>query len=181
MPSPTATRSPSSRWACCASRTCSKQQWHPINDFSFILGVSGYTFGFVVKADSPHKSFNDYIDAARKAPGKINYGSTGNGTSPHLLMEEVAAAAKAQLNARALQGQRRPDAGAARRPRDGGQRRHRLGQVRRWRADAPARHLRREPHQALAERAHGEGPRLRRGVAVRPTAWSAPRAWTRRC
>lgn len=75
----------------------SKQQWHPINDFSFILGVSGYTFGFVVKADSPHKSFNDYVDAARKAPGAVNYGSTGNGTSPHLLMEEVAAAAKVQL------------------------------------------------------------------------------------
>lgn len=74
-----------------------KQQWHPINDFSFIVGVSGYTFGFVVKSDSPHKGFNDYVEAARKAPGAVNYGSTGNGTSPHLLMEEVAAAAKVQL------------------------------------------------------------------------------------
>lgn len=74
-----------------------KQQWHPIDDFSFILGVSGYTFGFVVKADSPHQSFNDYIEAARKAPGSVDYGSTGNGTSPHLLMEEAAAAAKVQL------------------------------------------------------------------------------------
>jgi tripartite-type tricarboxylate transporter receptor subunit TctC len=74
-----------------------KQQWHPINDFSFILGVSGYTFGFVVKADAPFKTFNEYVEAARKAPGGVNYGSTGNGTSPHLLMEEVAAAAKVQL------------------------------------------------------------------------------------
>jgi tripartite-type tricarboxylate transporter receptor subunit TctC len=75
-----------------------KVAWDPINDFSFIIGVSGYTFGFVVRADSPYKTFNDYIDAARKAPGAINYGSTGIGTSPHLLVEELADAAKVQLN-----------------------------------------------------------------------------------
>lgn len=74
-----------------------KTQWHPINDFTFIMGVSGYTFGFVVKADSPHKSFKDYIEAARKQPGKIDYGSTGVGTSPHLLLEELADAAKVEL------------------------------------------------------------------------------------
>jgi tripartite-type tricarboxylate transporter receptor subunit TctC len=75
-----------------------KTQWHPVNDFSFIIGVSGYTFGFVVRADSPYKSFKDYIEAARKSPGKIDFGSTGNGTSPHLLVEEVADAAGVQLN-----------------------------------------------------------------------------------
>jgi len=75
-----------------------KVPWHPINDFSFILGVSGYTFGFVVRADSPFKTFKDYVEAARKEPAKVNYGSTGVGTSPHLLIEEVAAAAKVELN-----------------------------------------------------------------------------------
>jgi tripartite-type tricarboxylate transporter receptor subunit TctC len=74
-----------------------KTAWHPLNDFSFIIGVSGYTFGFTVRADSPYKSFNDYIEAARKAPGQINYGSTGTGSSPHLLMEELAGNAKVQL------------------------------------------------------------------------------------
>lgn len=75
-----------------------RTNWHPINDFSFILGVSGYTFGFVVRADSPYKTFQDYVEAARKEPGKIDYGSTGTGTSPHLLMEEVAAAVGIKLN-----------------------------------------------------------------------------------
>jgi tripartite-type tricarboxylate transporter receptor subunit TctC len=75
-----------------------KVAWDPINDFTFIIGVSGYTFGFVVRADSPYKTFNEYIDAARKSPGAINYGSTGIGTSPHLLVEELAAAAKVDLN-----------------------------------------------------------------------------------
>lgn len=75
-----------------------KTNWDPINDFSYILGVSGYTFGFTVRADSPHKTFNEYIEAARKQPGAINYGSTGTGSSPHLLMEELAGNAKVQLN-----------------------------------------------------------------------------------
>jgi tripartite-type tricarboxylate transporter receptor subunit TctC len=74
-----------------------KVAWHPINDFSFILGVSGYTFGLTVRADSPFKTFNDYIDAARKQPGKVDYGSTGIGTSPHLLMEELEVNAKVHL------------------------------------------------------------------------------------
>jgi len=75
-----------------------KTAWNPLTDFSFILGVTGYSFGFVVKADSPYKTFNDFLEAARKQPGKIDFGSTGTGTSPHLLIEEVADAAKVELN-----------------------------------------------------------------------------------
>ncbi|HEY9239146.1 MAG TPA: tripartite tricarboxylate transporter substrate binding protein [Burkholderiaceae bacterium] len=75
-----------------------KVQWDPLKDFTFIVGISGYTFGFTVRADSPYKTFNEYIEAARKAPGKIDYGSTGTGTSPHLLMEELAGNAKVELN-----------------------------------------------------------------------------------
>ena len=75
-----------------------KTAWNPLTDFSFIIGVTGYSFGFVVRSDSPYKSFNDFIEAARKQPGKIDFGSTGTGTSPHLLIEEVSDAAKVELN-----------------------------------------------------------------------------------
>jgi len=75
-----------------------KTAWSPLTDFSFILGVTGYTFGFVVRSDSPYKTLADYLDAARKQPGKIDFGSTGIGTSPHLLIEEVSDVAKVQLN-----------------------------------------------------------------------------------
>jgi tripartite-type tricarboxylate transporter receptor subunit TctC len=75
-----------------------KTQWHPLNDFSFIIGITGYTFGFVVRSDAPYKTFDDYVQAARRAPGQISFGSTGVGTSPHLLIEQVSAAAKIQLN-----------------------------------------------------------------------------------
>jgi len=74
-----------------------KVSWHPVDDFTFIMGLSGYTFGMTVRADSPFKAFNDYIEAARKQPGAINYGSTGAGSSPHLLMEAVAINAKVKL------------------------------------------------------------------------------------
>ena len=75
-----------------------KTAWNPLTDFSFILGITGYTFGFVVRSDSPYKTLADYLDAARKQPGKIDFGSTGIGTSPHLLIEEVSDVAKVQLN-----------------------------------------------------------------------------------
>ena len=67
-----------------------KLPWDPVRDFTYIIGVSGYTFGVVVKSDSPFKSFRDLLDYAKANPGKMSYASTGNGTSPHLMMEEVA-------------------------------------------------------------------------------------------
>jgi tripartite-type tricarboxylate transporter receptor subunit TctC len=74
-----------------------KVGWDPLKDFTYIIGVSGYTFGVVVKNDSPFKTFKDLIDYAKANPGKLSYGSTGTGTSPHLLMEEVAHKAGVQL------------------------------------------------------------------------------------
>ncbi len=67
-----------------------KVAWDPVRDFTYIIGLTGYTFGVVVKSDSPIKSFRELLDYARANPGKFSYGSTGTGTSPHLLMEEVA-------------------------------------------------------------------------------------------
>lgn len=75
-----------------------KVSWDPLTDFTYIIGVTGYTFGFTVRSDSPYKTFDDYIAAARARPGLIDYGSTGVGTSPHLLMEEIALNAGVKLN-----------------------------------------------------------------------------------
>ena len=74
-----------------------KASWDPLKDFTFIIGITGYTFGVVVKSDSPFKTFNDLLAYARANPGKMAFGSTGNGTSPHLLMEEVAMKAGVQF------------------------------------------------------------------------------------
>lgn len=40
----------------------------------------------VVNASSPHKTAKDVVAAAKAKPGKLNYGSSGNGTSNHLIM-----------------------------------------------------------------------------------------------
>jgi tripartite-type tricarboxylate transporter receptor subunit TctC len=67
-----------------------KVDWDPLRDFTYVIGLTGYTFGVVVRADSPIKSFGELLDYARANPGTLSYGSTGTGTSPQLLMEEVA-------------------------------------------------------------------------------------------
>jgi tripartite-type tricarboxylate transporter receptor subunit TctC len=74
-----------------------KVDWDPIADFSYILGVAGYTFGIVVKADSPFKSFQDLLTYAKANPGKLSYATPGTGTSLHLAMEEIGAKAGVQF------------------------------------------------------------------------------------
>jgi tripartite-type tricarboxylate transporter receptor subunit TctC len=74
-----------------------KMQFDPLRDFTYIACLTGYTFGIVVKADSPIKSIKDLVQYAKANPGKFNYGSTGNGTTPHLAVEEFASKAGIQL------------------------------------------------------------------------------------
>ena len=74
-----------------------KVDWDPIKDFTYIIGLAGYTFGVVVRTDSPFKTFQDLLDYARANPGKLSYATPGTGTSLHLAMEEVAAKAGVQF------------------------------------------------------------------------------------
>ncbi len=68
-----------------------KVSFDPQKDFTYIINLTGYTFGFVVRADAPWKTFREFLDFAKANPGKVNYGSTGTGTSPHLIMEMIGA------------------------------------------------------------------------------------------
>ena len=61
--------------------------YDPVRDFAWITTVLTYPFVVVVKADSPVHSVNDLIAAARKNPGKLNYGSVGTGSVFHLAAE----------------------------------------------------------------------------------------------
>jgi tripartite-type tricarboxylate transporter receptor subunit TctC len=74
-----------------------KVDWDPIKDFTYIIGLAGYTFGVVVKSDSPFKTFQDLIVYARANPGRLSYATPGTGTSLHLAMEEVASKANVQF------------------------------------------------------------------------------------
>ena len=67
-----------------------KVQFDTLKDYTWIACLTGYTFGLVVRADSPIKSIKDLVDFAKANPGKFTYGNTGTGTSPHLAVEEFA-------------------------------------------------------------------------------------------
>jgi tripartite-type tricarboxylate transporter receptor subunit TctC len=70
-----------------------KVDWDPLTDFSYIIGLAGYTFGIVVKNDSPFKTFGDLIAYAKANPGKLSYATPGTGTSLHLAMSDIEAKA----------------------------------------------------------------------------------------
>jgi tripartite-type tricarboxylate transporter receptor subunit TctC len=67
-----------------------KTAFDPINDLSYIMSLSGYTFGIVVKKDAPWATFQDLLVDAKANPGKISYGTPGPGTTLHLTMEQLA-------------------------------------------------------------------------------------------
>jgi tripartite-type tricarboxylate transporter receptor subunit TctC len=67
-----------------------KTSYDPAKDFTYIIQVTGYTFGVVVKANAPWKTFNELLDYAKANPGRINYGAPGPGTSLHVTMEQIA-------------------------------------------------------------------------------------------
>lgn len=48
----------------------------------------------VVRADSPFKTLQDIIKAAKETPGKLNYASSGNGSAVHLAAELLKSMAK---------------------------------------------------------------------------------------
>ena len=62
----------------------------PAKDFTWIIGLTGYTFGIVVRADSPWRTFKEFLAFAKANPGKINYGTPGAGTTLHITMEQIA-------------------------------------------------------------------------------------------
>jgi tripartite-type tricarboxylate transporter receptor subunit TctC len=59
----------------------------PLKDFAWVSLIVTYPFVVVVKADSPVNSIADLIAAAKKNPGKLNYGSVGTGSVFHLAAE----------------------------------------------------------------------------------------------
>lgn len=61
--------------------------YDPQADFTPIAGLADLQHALVVRKDLGAKTVADLIAIARKDPGKLNYGSTGNGSGSHLAME----------------------------------------------------------------------------------------------
>jgi tripartite-type tricarboxylate transporter receptor subunit TctC len=63
--------------------------YDPLKDFAYLFQFAELVPIYVVPVDSPHKSFKDVMEFARKNPGKFSVGTPGFGTSPHLAMELI--------------------------------------------------------------------------------------------
>ena len=75
-----------------------KTAYDPLKDFTFIIGLSNFTFGIVVNADSPYKTIDDLIAAGKAEPGKLTSGSTGQGGTGHLVLLDIEKATGAKFN-----------------------------------------------------------------------------------
>ena len=61
-----------------------KLTFDPIKDFAPISLVASIPLALVTSIKLPVKSLTEFVDYARKNPGKLNYASSGNGSPGHL-------------------------------------------------------------------------------------------------
>jgi tripartite-type tricarboxylate transporter receptor subunit TctC len=71
--------------------------WNPVKDFRAVAGLGLIPNVIVVPASSNFKTLPDLIDYAKKNPGKLEYGSSGIGTTQHLAGELLAQKLKLKL------------------------------------------------------------------------------------
>ena len=69
------------------ARFRNKLTYDPIRDFAFPSMIGGVPNVFMVHPSMPTKTLRQYIDYAKANPGKVNFGSSGVGASPHLSIE----------------------------------------------------------------------------------------------
>ena len=64
-----------------------KVAYHPVRDFQPVTLLVNVPLLMAVPASQPLKTLKDVIALAKANPGKVNYGSAGNGSSSHLAVE----------------------------------------------------------------------------------------------
>ncbi len=74
-----------------------KLPYDPAKDLTPVSLVASAPLVIVTGANSPYKSLDDVIKAARAQPGSINYATSGNGTVAHLAAESFQKAANIKM------------------------------------------------------------------------------------
>ena len=68
-----------------------KVTYKPLKSFTPIIGMAAApNTALIVNKDAPWKTFQEFMDFAKKNPGKIKYSSSGVGTGMHAAMEYIA-------------------------------------------------------------------------------------------
>jgi tripartite-type tricarboxylate transporter receptor subunit TctC len=66
-----------------------KASFDPARDLTYVIGLTAYIFGVVVRVDAPWSAFQDFLADAKARPGRISYASSGAGTTSHLTMVQI--------------------------------------------------------------------------------------------
>lgn len=74
-----------------------KMPWDILKDFEPVSLVATVEWGLVVASDAKERIAGDLLATAKAAPGKLNYGSGGNGSPQHIAMALFASLAGVQM------------------------------------------------------------------------------------
>ncbi|MBN9536372.1 MAG: hypothetical protein BGN99_02415 [Alphaproteobacteria bacterium 65-37] len=64
-------------------------RYDPIVDLTYILQITGFVMGIVVRAEAPWQTLPELLAYAKTHPGKLNWGTLGIGSTQHLAMERL--------------------------------------------------------------------------------------------
>ena len=66
-----------------------KTEFDVLNDFTWIIRVVDYTYGLIVRSESPWRNVTDLVNAAKAKPDTLTYGTSGIGVTMHMTMEDL--------------------------------------------------------------------------------------------
>jgi tripartite-type tricarboxylate transporter receptor subunit TctC len=75
----------------------SKITYHPLNDFEPVTMINRAPNVCVINTALPARTLVEFLDAARREPGKYQFGSGGNGSSAHMTVEYLKLVAKVDI------------------------------------------------------------------------------------
>lgn len=80
-----------------APATPRKLEYDPLKDFAHVAIMAATPLVFVVSNEQAAKSVAEVIAAARAAPGKLNFSSSGNASPSHVMLERFKASTGTQI------------------------------------------------------------------------------------
>lgn len=66
-----------------------KVNFDPVADVSYVAAFMTYDFLLAVPANSPFKTVKDVVDAAKRDPGAVDYGTPGKFSANHVVMAQL--------------------------------------------------------------------------------------------
>ena len=75
-----------------------KTPFDPLNDVTPIVALARAPAVFIVAPNSPFKTLRDLINAAKRYPGQVTFGTAGIGAIAHMNMEQFASVAGIQMS-----------------------------------------------------------------------------------